>query len=129
MRKGNTKRREMSRSRRLHIKLYMGMFTSYVLENQKGSCGRKNSWGTKSWVNCSYSFLELCGDKTNLCFTEGLAGQVILIWHTLTKDMQNYQQYQIFQCQWCLPPRFGFPPLPHALTVNYRSHCRESQPL
>lgn len=62
----------------------MGMFSSNVLENKKE---RKNSWGSKSWVNLLYSFLELCGDKANLCFTEGLAAQVILIWHTWTEDM------------------------------------------
>lgn len=75
MRRGNTKRREMSRFRRLHIKLYMGMFTSHVLENKKGSCGRKKLLRNLELSESPLFIPRALWDKTNFYFTEVLAGQ------------------------------------------------------
>lgn len=123
MRKGNRKRREMSRFRRLHTKLYMGMFTSHVPENKK-VC----KWKLLRHQELSQSHLflprALLG-KNQPLFHWGACRTGLLSYGTLGLRMSKISSSsRFFQC---LPLRLGLSPLPHALTVNYRSHCNETQ--
>lgn len=108
MRKGNRKRREMSRFRSLHIKLCMGIFshvdsnhglTSHVLENNVGlkicEAPRAESilFLPRALWEQNQPLLHW-GSQRRGSFSQ---------WQIWTKDGQNYEQHQTFQRMLSIP--------------------------